>query len=315
MSVNEQFVITDVPRGAPLGFVESLEERFASVGTDAVIAIGGGSVIDTCKAVAFRLGGGQIQGRAGGVHGKKRPHLIAIPTTLSGAEATASMGITIDGEKKVIKDSRIAPAVVASDPEVLRLTPSTLLFRTSMVALAHCVESLYSPEANPFSTALALFAAEALGPVFRRRSGDPLAIAELDRLGTGSTLSGLAVGRIRTCLQHAVCQVLGRFGASHADAHCVMLPDVLTFNYSVTSEAQRRISLALLGEADSTELPSVVRAIRKSLGLPARLRDLGISRDVLLEVAAATAQHPGSLANPVPISSASDLIPLLESAW
>jgi alcohol dehydrogenase class IV len=163
--------LDSIGAGVPEHEVEKVAAQWRPLGIDTLVAIGGGSAIDTAKALCILLGGigselsdffvrpGEVRTYPGG----EFPTVVAVPTTLSGAEVTASAGISTGSEKRLIRVEQIAPRIVCADPANLLPTPPRLLASTGFCALAHGVEAVYSMKRNPVSTALAFRSAALLG--------------------------------------------------------------------------------------------------------------------------------------------------------
>lgn len=321
--------ITGVQRGAPAADVEALGDRLAADPPDALIAIGGGSVIDAAKAASVALSSRSGLAAFFQSNPKARPvpetrlAVVALPTTLSGAEVTASAGVTdANGVKRLIRGRPLAARIAVADPALLRFTPRSLLAETGMMALSHALESLYAPEPNPVSIATGLMGVELIGKGFASFQEGSARNAESDQgladLGAGSILAGLAIGNARSGLQHAICHTLGAgdFGLSQAQAHAIMLPSVMRFNLPATEDAQRRF-VECLGWTPGTGLDPAgfVASFRDRIGAPSSLRAFGISQADFAAVAARTITSPGAIENPRKISNADELVTILEAAW
>jgi alcohol dehydrogenase len=335
---------------APVADSQAIAAGLAGRRLDALVALGGGKVVDTAKGVAVLLAeGGRLEDHCSvftppdrylprELPAPKLP-LIAVPTTLAGAEMTPGGGATDDrGVKRTFWDPKLVARLVAYDPEVLGATPADVLATTGMNALAHCAEGLYSRIANPISTALALEATRALaaalpaavlpapaGPVAAPAAceepgpfsaGAAAPAGTLAALGEAAAMAGMVIANARVGLHHAICHVLGgRFGVPHGVANAIMLPPVLRFNLEATLGAQRRFAEALAGAEAAEDPPEAVRRFRDRLGVPARLRDAGLDRRDLDRVAADLMQERGLYFNPRRIEEPSQVREVLEWAW
>jgi maleylacetate reductase len=315
--------IIGVGVGAPISGVAAISRQLADLRVDGLVALGGGSVIDTAKATALAVTvGGEPDDLLLMAPTSVEPEppairVIAIPTTLSGAEATPNAGV-IDGSgrKRVIRGRSLAPQIVVADPAVLRLSPPDLIANTAMMALAHCLESLYAPSPNPLSVATALHGAELIGRGFAgMHAGGLPDDAAFANLGAGGVMAGLAIAHARSGLQHALCHVLGsgRFGMSQAQAHAVMLPSVMRFNERATGASQQRL-VAALGASATSEPAAYMEIFREAIGAAAALRAFALDWNDLAEVAAVAAREPGAIANPVEADVA-EIRAVLEAAW
>lgn len=313
---------------APTTSSEDIAAQLVDSTLDALLAFGGGSASDTAKAVAVLLAeGGRLEDHCSTFEPPDRlvsPTLrepkvpiIAVPTTLAGAEVTPGGGTTTaGGVKRTFWDPQVAARIACYDPVVMEAVPPATVLSTGMNAIAHCVEGLYSRTANPISAALAAAALRELGSGLRRlRSGADVHSA-LSACGSGAAMAGLVISNARVGLHHAICHVLGAaHGIPHGDANAVMLPSVLRFNYPATIQAQRIAAKSLARPGSGcTDLPSLIEALRLELGVPTRLRDLGLDPSDLAAVVAGTMQDRGLSFNPRSATE-QDVLTILEAAW
>lgn len=308
-----------------------------SAGIDGVVALGGGSVSDTAKAILIVLAeGGEISDHANVFFPPdryeqkplRRPKLplIAIPTTASAAEVTPGLGIRArEGHKMVFWDPGVVPRLILLAPAAFADTPVPVLAGTGMNAFAHCVEGLYSRVRNPVSEALALHAARGLLTALPALAAAPGCAAARAEVMVWAHLSGHVIANARVGLHHAICHGLGTIGGlSHGDANAVMLPHVMRYNL----DAARR-ELALLADAfglpaassgrDAQERAEAAVAavvqLQRDAGVPMRLRDCGFDTARIGAIARATMSDRGAYFNPRPAPPEADVAALLEAAW
>lgn len=263
-------------------------------GAEVIVAVGGGSAIDTAKAASAASG----------------LPLVSVPTTYSGAEWTTFFGVR-DPERKLRGGGAGANLhAIVYDPELTLGLPVEATVGTALNALAHCAEALYVRERTDESDRDALAGAELIGrwlPQVVARPDDLEARTELLR---GACHAGAALGGSMLALGHALAQGLGgRYGVAHGALNALTLPPALRFNEPVAGDAVARFGLAL-GTADpATRVEELAR-----LGGFERLRDLGIPEDAPTEVAETVAERPGAKANPRPVTPA-DVETLLRLIW
>ena len=304
---------------SPIVDTEEIAAELAEAELDAILVVGGGKVVDTAKAVALLLAeGGRLEEHcttftppdhyvAPKLVAQKLP-LVAVPTTLAGAEMTpGGGGRNPGGVKRTFWDPALVARVAAFDPQVIAATPSEVLLSTGMNALAHCVEGLYSRTANPFSTALADAAAPLLASGLRAVADRRADEEDYARLGEAAAMAGMVIANARVGIGHAICHVVGaRFDVPHGIANSIVLPAALRFNLPATREQQRHFSELIGGP---------VEQLRDELGLPSRLRDVGVPEAALPGIAAHLMQERGLYFNPRPVRDAAEVQTILREAW
>ena len=263
-------------------------------GVDTIVAVGGGSAIDTGKAASAATG----------------LPLVSVPTTYSGAEWTEFFGVR-DPDRKMRGGGAGANLhAIVYEPSLTLDLPVAETVGTSLNALAHCAEALYVEGHNAEADAEAIEGAQLIGiwlPQVVERPGDLEARTGLLR---GASHAGAALGKSVLALGHALAQGLGgRYGAPHGALNALTLPLALRFNAPVAAEAIARFGQALRTEDPAAKVEELAR-----LGGFERLRDLGIPEDAPAEVAESVAARPGARANPRPVTP-DDVEELLRSIW
>lgn len=316
--------------------VIALSARLQDLSSDCVISLGGGGAIDLGKAVACASGhdlrstaafDAYCQGKATLAPSaisklSSLPH-IAIPTTLAGAQHTAASGFTDPktNAKRIYSHPQLLPQAVFLDPEFTLATPADLWASSGIKALDHVVEKYYAVPPHPIIDALAIAAA----PVIYRNlslamdpAGKDALAYRLDLLiGSWQAMFGSA-GVFKSGLSHALGRQLGAVcGVAHGLTSCVTLPAVIEFNLPAAKERIHELGIAfgVDGEAAHREVPGAVRSLIQSLGLPVRLRDVGVSRDHLPAVARRAMSDPAINSNPRAIPDVHLVEELLGSIW
>ena len=277
---------TEVVQHVPEALAERATRAAAEAGADVVVAIGGGSAIGLAKAVALH-----------------RPvRLVAVPTTDAGSEATNVWGVTGPAGKRTGSADRVLPEVVVYDPDLVASMSPELAAASGLNAVAHCVDALWGPTADPIDAALALEGLRALN--------DGLRSGNAARTQYGCYLAAVAFASAGSGLHHRICHVLGgRFDLPHAAMHAIVLPYVVAFNAPAAPDAAARIAAAL-GSIDAL---AGLEDLRDDLDAPRALRDIGLRAEDLPE--AVDAVLPAVPANnPRPVDAAA-LTRLLRAAW
>ncbi len=275
---------------------ETVDEAVAvAEGMDALVALGGGSAIDTTKAVSAATG----------------LPVVSIPTTYSGAEWATGFGVR-DLERGVkVSGGGARIEGIVYEPELTYGLPEFETGGTAMNALAHTAEALYVKGRNPEADEEALAGARLIGFSLPRVLADGDDREARRALLEGAMHAGAALGSAGLGLGHAMAQALGgRYGISHGALNAVVLAPALRFNEPVAGEEIARFGEAM-GAGD--DVPGAVAGLAKLAGFE-RLRDLGVPEPELSVVAAAAAERVGAKANPRP-ASPEEIAELLRSVW
>jgi alcohol dehydrogenase class IV len=293
---------TGVQAHVPEATVAEAVELAAAAAAGLLVSLGGGSAIDTAKAVAHELAA--TRGVA--------PAHIAVPTTLSAAEFTPYAGVTgRDQVKRRISGDQLAPREVFLDPEMTLATPTELWLSSGIKALDHAIESMLSPRHHPITDTLALEAVRRLFASLPACAGDPTAIEPRGDAQVAAWMSLFSAGTSRGGLSHAIGHQLGARGVPHGITSCITLPAVLRFLAGATGDRQRAIAASL---GAGTTLERAVADLIERLALPTRLRDTGLARDTVPSIAAAVWPEVRAV-SPGPIDDERVLIGLLEEMW
>lgn len=252
-----------------------------------IVALGGGRVIDVAKAVASVTGA----------------QVAAIPTTMSGAEMTAIHRLPAGAEGRLL--GMVRPRLVIADPGAMTSQPEQQLRASSMNALAHGADSLYTPFANPVATMAALRGAELIAAALDQGPAD----RERSDLALGSLLCGYAIDSAKFGLHHVICQTLVRVcGTPHAETNATILPRAVPF-----LAAQAADAFAPLAAAIGTDLDGLEARLLTLGGNPPGLAALGAGEAELEEAIDAMLSRPELAYAPSPPSRA-DLEQLLAAA-
>lgn len=282
---------SEVQQHVPWENVGRAREEAGAADVDVLVAVGGGSATGLAKAIALTL----------------RLPIVAAPTTFSGSEATSMWGITENSTKRTGIDPGVLPTAVVYDAELTRSLPTDLAVVSGLNGLAHSVDSLWAPQADPINQALGLEGAHALASALRGIVADPSDLRAREQAMYGCYLSAVAFASAGSGLHHKICHVLGgTFDLPHASTHATVLPYVLALNGPAVPLLASRLATALGHQASAGEDPAeaaltALNRLRESLGAPASLSSDGFGQADLAEATARIlAAAPAS--NPVPVT-------------
>ena len=299
-------------------------------GTTGVVGFGGGSSMDVAKLAALLISSGEDLDEAWGVGNAVGPRLplALVPTTAgTGSEVTPVSIITVGGaEKRGVSSRLLVPDLAVLDPDLTLGLPREITAATGIDAMVHAVEAFTSrsSNANPVSRALALEALRLLGANIERAVQVP---GDRDQRGAmllGSMLAGQAFANAPVAAVHALAYPIGgRYHVPHGLSNALVLPHVLRFNASDCANEYAALVPAAFPGVDRGEGPEQAPAaladgfsrLSRRLGLPQRLRDVGVPKADLRDCAVdAMLQTRLLVNNPKPLSEA-DAFAIYEAAW
>ena len=252
---------------------------YVSAGCDGVVALGGGSVIDTAKFVAA-LASGTVQSAAGllgrsDLIGAGVAPLVAIPTTVgTGSESSpvSALHSSPDSIALGTRSPRLVPRLAVCDPDLARTLPPRLIAATGMDALSHCLEGFFAEPANPLVDALAL---DGLSRVFKSIRGamEPLGDDHRASLMAAAFAGGAAIHK-GLGPAHAVALAFGDQDLHHGTLIAITLP--LTARLMATHAPEKAArAAAAIGLKGAADLAGALQGLNADLGLPASYRAAG----------------------------------------
>jgi maleylacetate reductase len=275
---------------------------------DGLIGIGGGSVIGMAKAIS---------------HKRDTIPVVAIPTTYAGSEMTPIYGIThtdtTPPRKVTVDEPRIVPQVVIYDPALTISLLPDVTAASGINALAHCCEALYSITRNPLSTAAAQDGIRRIASALPRCASNGADIEARGDMQIGAYLAGLSLASAAMGLHHGLCHALGgTLGVAHGAANSIMLPHALGFNVDAAvpelALAGRAMGLPDDDEEAAYGLVDHLRGFIKRLGLPQRLRDVGVQQSDLRALAPLAMKSRAVQNNPKPLTEL-QIEAIYQAAW
>lgn len=313
--------------------VASVDDAVAFVAEgrhDCIIGFGGGSPIDTAKAVAV------LAARGGTMRERKAPYcqdepgfpVIAIPTTAgTGSEATRVTIITDEAndEKMLCVGLAYLPTLAIVDYELTLTKPARLSADTGIDALTHAMEAYVSRLANPFSDGMALAAMRSIWPNLRRVCEAPGDRAAREAMMVGSLQAGIAFSNASVALVHGMSRPIGaHFHVAHGLSNAMLLPAVTAWSAPAAlgryADCARAMGLSEAGEGDQSAVARLVGALRdvnRDLAVPTP-SSYGIDKDRwtgLLPLMAEQALASGSPANNPRVPTADEIAVLYQEAW
>lgn len=272
---------------APIPLIEKGIDLYRRKGCDAIVAFGGGSVMDAAKTIGLSAANDkhprQLVGYFKGLHAP--PPLYAVPTTAgTGSEVTVAAVISDPerGRKLVIADTRLVPDMAALDPLLMIGLPPAVTAATGMDALTHAVEAFIGYWGTAFTDRMAL---AATGMVFEflpraYRNGNDIEAREM--MALASTYAGLAFTRANVGNVHAIAHQLGgKYHTPHGLANAIMLPHVLRFSARAITDKLATLALrARVGAPTDTrddlahKFLDAVDTLGRAVGIPTALEAL-----------------------------------------
>lgn len=306
-------VYDEVKANPTVAIVKKGVEAFKSAGADYLIAIGGGSPIDTAKGIGIIINNPEFSDVVSleGVADTKNPcvPIIAVPTTAgTAAEVTINYVIT-DEEKKrkfVCVDPHDIPVVAVVDSDMMSSMPKGLTASTGMDALTHAIEGYTTLGAWELTDMMHLKAIEVIGRSLRAAvANDPKGREDM---ALGQYIAGMGFSNVGLGVVHGMAHPLGAFyDTPHGIANAVILPYVMEYNAEYTGEKFRDIAEAMGVDTTGMDQPAyrkaaidAVRRLSKDVGIPEKLHEIGVKEEDLPALAQSAFDDVCTGGNPRP---------------
>jgi len=337
-------VFDEVSIQKTLSTVQTAVDEIESSHIDGIVSLGGGSTIDVARAIsavaatdddpASLYAGVSPDGaiRFSDIPSDTLP-VMAVPTTLSGAEVTCAAGMNIGNPDEGSREVRSAPMISAElwpewiyyDPELAVRTPDTVLGPSAMNGLDHGIEMLYSKNRSAFTDATATQGIRLLNESIPGILGDEQNVESIERAMTGVALGTLGLIDPTTGAKYSVIHAFGhqiaqRYDVPQGLAHGVVAPEILNHIFDAVETNKHQLAEAL-GRDDGTEPKSAilerVRELRTELALPTNLRSVeAVERGDFSLLAEAIVNDIGMQFGPRNLSfTTSDVEAILKAAW
>ena len=278
---------------------------------DGVIAFGGGSALDVGKVIAFMSGQSlplwDFEDKEDWwkrADEKGIAPVVAVPTTAGTGSEVGRAGVILDedaGVKKIIFHPKMLPRVVILDPELVAGLPPAVTAATGMDALSHCLEAYCAPGFHPLADGIAAEGIRLIHDWLKRAydEGDHLEArgGMLVAATMGATAFQKGLGGM-----HALSHPIGAVtGSHHGLTNAVLMPYVLRFNRDAIEERVARLAAYIgLKPATFDGFLDWILALRRELGIPATLAELGVKEDQIVRLARMAEQDPSAGGNPLP---------------
>ena len=328
-------VFDDIPPDSSTDVVEKIAREFREQDCDSLIAVGGGSVMDTAKAVNILVSeGGEFLRAYVGAHKLTRPlkPLVAIATTAGTGSEVTSVAVIKDTHKQKkdgFQSAHLMPAVAVIDPRMTLTVPPAITAATAMDALTHSVEAYTCIAKNPLSDAYASAAIKKIVTALPRVLAEPQNTSERLELAEAATMAGIAFSNSMVGLVHAIGHSVGAVcHLHHGTCMSLLLPYVLEYNFDAIQDdlgvllpflAGDDVARATAPEKRAKAAIAAIRDLRDKIfdatQLPRSLKESGkIEKSQFAKIADLSVDDGALMFNPVE-ADRSDVLHILEKAW
>lgn len=328
-AMKAEYVVFDNVKANPtINNVQSAFAQFKAFAPDVIIAIGGGSVIDTAKAVGIIATNPDfydVKSLEGVADTKNKAFpIIAFATTAgTAAEVTINYVITDEeaGRKLVCVDPNDIPMIAFNDADMMKSMPKGLTAATGMDALTHAIEGYITKGAQPLSDLLCWNSIKFIAENLEAAVKDGANAEAREGMAMGSYVAGMAFSNVGLGIVHSMAHPLGaRFDIAHGVANALLLPYVMEYNKTAAkakyADIARAMGVSVKGmsadEAADAAIAAVVK-LSKAIGIPQHLSEIGIKAEDLEMLANDAIIDPCTGGNPADVTVA-DILAIYKKA-
>ena len=321
-------IFSDVEPDSGVHIVNQGAKFGSGRGADCLVSVGGGSAIDTAKGMAILMKeGGRLQDYVGFqvLTRPQTPHVV-IPTTAgTGSEATyiAVIKDHQEGRKLLFGDYNILPNVAILDPRMTEGLPPRLTAATGMDAMCHAIEALHSLQREPIADGLAFHAIRLIREFLPKAVENGKDMMARGQMLIAANMAGSACSNAQWGMVHALAHSVGAiFGLQHGLANSILLPACLRYNADACSDVYLNVLSALGVGTEGIQpgkageiIADKIAEFTKKLGLPQRLRDVGVPEAGLAECSELALSDGAIVYNPKFISDSAEVLKIYKQAW
>ena len=321
-------IFSDVEPDSGIHIVNQGAKFGAGRGADCLVSVGGGSAIDTAKGMAIVMKeGGKLQDYAGFqvLTRPQTPHIV-IPTTAgTGSEVTyiAVIKDHQEGRKLLFGDYNILPNVAILDPKMTEGLPRKLTAATGMDAMCHAIEALHSLQREPIADGLALHAIRLITEFLPRAVENGKDMTARGQMLIAANIAGAAFSNAQVGLVHALAHSVGaKFRVHHGLANSILLPPCVKYNGDACGDVYLIVLSAMGVNVDRISpdeagdvLAAKIAGFTRKLGLPQKLRDVGVPEERLEECSELALSDGAIVYNPKFISDSKEVLKVYQEAW
>lgn len=328
-------IYEDIPADSSVKIVNEIAKVYKQEKCDSIIAIGGGSVIDTAKGVSIVIAqdsedllqfmGNEI------LKGKSKVPFMVVPTT-SGTGSEATLVAVIANPERNLKmefiSYNILPDVAILDPRMTKTLPPRITASTGMDALCHAIEAYTCLQKNPLSDAYGFAAIKLIREYLKEAVENGKNETARLAMANASLMAGISFSNSMVGLVHAIGHSVGGVcHVPHGEAMCILLPYCMEYNMDKIQDLYGEILLPLAGSEVYSETKKNDRGVKsveviremityfnEKCGLPTKLSDTGVKKDDLITIAKKALNDGAIIVNPKE-ASIKDVLSILEKAF